>query len=166
MEGEEYGQPNSNWVETHFWKTCSDFLGKENSQKRMPFCYASMFFSFPHVLGAAGVFPVFFLPRFWLLASFFPWMGGRFCSAGDWVVFLTFLELLVHFPFTFLEVPCVFTMAVKSHSRFLLSQRLLASRTGYLGRFSLLRVVLTDKLQGCVFFPILWAVFAVTFGAV
>ena len=82
-------------------------------------------------------------------------MGGRFDSAGDWVVFLTFLELLVHFPFTFLEVPCVFTMAVKSHSRFLLSQRLLASRTGYLGRFSLLRVVLTNKLQDCVFLSIL-----------
>ena len=56
--------------------------------------------------------------HFWLLASFFPWMGGCFCSAGDWVVFLAFLELLVHFPFTFLEVSCVFTMAVKSHSRF------------------------------------------------
>ena len=35
-------------------------------------------------------------------------MGGRFDSAGDWVVFLTFLELLVHFPFTVLEVSCVF----------------------------------------------------------
>ena len=32
-------------------------------------------------------FLCFFLSRFWLLASFFPWMGGRFCSAGDWVVF-------------------------------------------------------------------------------
>ena len=78
-------------------------------------------FQFSHVLGAAGVFPVFFLPRFWLLVSFFPWIGGRFCSAEDWVVFLTFLELLVHFPFTFLEVSCVFTMAMKSHSRFWLS---------------------------------------------
>ena len=101
-----------------FGKTCSDFLGKKNAQKRMPFCCAFTFSSFPHVLGAAGVFPVFFLPRFWLLVSFFPWMEGHFCSAGDWVVFFKFLELLVHFPFTFLEVPCVFTMAVKSHSRF------------------------------------------------
>ena len=98
----------------------------------------------------------------WL--HFFPWMGGRFCSAGDWVVFLTFWELLVHFPFTFLVASCVFTMAVKGHSRFWLSHRLLVSRTDYLGRFSLLWVVLTDKLQDCVFSPMLWVVFAVTFG--
>ena len=39
---------NSNWAETHFWKTCSDFLGKENAQKRMPFCHASTFSIFPH----------------------------------------------------------------------------------------------------------------------
>ena len=135
MEWEEYGQPNSNWAETHFWKTCSDFLGKKNAQKRMPFCYAFTFFSFPHVLGAAGVFPVFFFPRFWLLASFFPWMGGRFCNARAWVVFLTFWELPVHFSIHVFVISCVFTMAVKGHSRFLLSQRLLASRTGYLGRF-------------------------------
>ena len=47
----------------------------------MPFFHAFMFFSFPHVLGAAGVFPVSFFPRFWLLVSFFPWIGGHFCSA-------------------------------------------------------------------------------------
>ena len=46
MEGEEYGQRNSNWAETHFWKSCFDFLGKKNAQKRMPFCYAFTFFSF------------------------------------------------------------------------------------------------------------------------
>ena len=94
-------------------------------------------------------------PTFWLLASFFPGIGGRFCNARAWVVFLTFWELPVYFSIHVFVISCVFTMAVKSHSRFLLSQRLLASRTGYLGRFSLLRVVLTDKLQDCVFFPIL-----------
>ena len=109
MDGKSMGNQNSNWAENHFWKTCSDFLGKENAQKRMPFCYAFTFFHFSSpfsftlgLLGAAGVFPVVFIPRFWWLASFFPWMGGRFCSARDWVVFLTFWELLVHFPFTFL----------------------------------------------------------------
>ena len=134
---------NSNWVETHFWKTCSDFLGKENAQKRMPCCHAYTVFHFSSpvsftlgFLGAAGVFPVSFIPRFWLLVSFFPWMGGRFFSARDWVVFLTFWELLVHFSIHVFVNSCVFTMAVKGHLRFLLSQRLLASRTGYLGRFS------------------------------
>ena len=91
----------------------------------MPFCYAFTFFQFPHILGAAGVFPVFFFPRFWLLASFFPWMGGRFCNARSWVVFLTLWELPMHFfhshfcdfmcfyhgceePFTFLAVSLTF----------------------------------------------------------
>ena len=153
MEWEEYGQKNSNWAENHFfWKMCSDFLGKENAQKRMPFCYASTFFSFSSRFGSSWSFSCFFhFHVFWLLASFFPWMGGRFCSAGDWVVFLTFLELLVHFPFMFLEFSCVFTMAGKSHSCFWLSHWLLVSRTDYLGCFSLLWVVLTDKLQDCVF---------------
>ena len=171
MEGEEYGQPNSNWAQTHFWKMCSDFLGKENVQKRMPFCHTSTFFHFPvhspsrwGFLAAAGVFPVCLDPTFWLLASFFPWMGGRFCSARDWVVFLMFWELLVHFSIHVFVISCVFTMAKKSHSRFWLSHWLLVSRTDYLGRFPLLRVVLTDKLQDCVFSPMLWAVFAVTFG--
>ena len=75
--GRVWAKKNSNWAETHFWKTCSDFLGKENAQKRMPFCHTSTFsiffspFSFTlGLLGAAGVFPVFFLLRFWLFASF------------------------------------------------------------------------------------------------
>ena len=97
MEWEEYGEKFQIGKKTHFLKTCSDFLGKENVQKHMPFCYASTFFSFLTFWEQLEFFPVFFFPRFWLLASFFPWMGGRFCSAGDWVVFLTFLELLVHF---------------------------------------------------------------------
>ena len=133
---------NSNWAEIHFWKTCSDFLSKENAQKCMPFFHASTFSIFPHHSPSRWRFweqLEFFLCLSFHVFScwlhFFPWMGGRFCSAGDWVVFLTFLELLVHFPFTFLEVSCVFTMAVKSHSRFGLSHWLLVSRTGYLGCF-------------------------------
>ena len=56
MEWEEYGQPNSNWAETHFLKTCSDFLGKENAQKRMPFCHTSMFSIFLTILLHVGAF--------------------------------------------------------------------------------------------------------------
>ena len=142
MEGEEYGQPNSNWAETHFWKTCSEFLGKEDVQKRRLFCHTSTFFHFPDhsssrwgFWGAAEVFPVCLDFTFWLLASFFPWIGGRFCNARAWVVFLTFLELLVHFPFTFFVNSCVFTMAGKSHSRFLLSQQLLGLTHWLFGTF-------------------------------
>ena len=78
MEWEEYGQPNSNWAENHFWKTCSDFLGKENAQKRMPCLLCIHVFQFPHVLRAAGVSCVFFPSTFLAVASFFPWMGGHF----------------------------------------------------------------------------------------
>ena len=35
MEWEEYGQPNSNWAETRFWKTCSDFLSKKKMPKNV-----------------------------------------------------------------------------------------------------------------------------------
>ena len=125
MEWEEYGKRNSNWAETHFWKTCFDFLGKEKCPKMYDILLCSHVFSFSSpfsftlgFLGAAGVFPVSFIPRFWLLASFFPWIGGRFCSARDWVVFLTFWELLVHFSIHVFVASCVFTMAMKGHSRF------------------------------------------------
>ena len=71
MKGEEYGQPKFRIGQRPiFGKTCSDFLGKKNVQKRIPFCCASTFFSFSHVLGAAGVSCVFFLPRFWLWLHF------------------------------------------------------------------------------------------------
>ena len=87
------------------------------------------------LLGAAGVFPVSFIPRFWLLASFFPWMGGRFCNARAWVVFLTFLELLVHFSIHVFVISCVFTMTVKSHSCFWLSHWLLGLTHWLFGTF-------------------------------
>ena len=103
MEGEEYGQPNSNWEETHFLKMCSDFLGKKNSQKRRPFWHTFTFFSFSSRFGSSWSFLCVFPSTFLAVASFFPWIGGRFCNARDWVVFLTFLEMLVHFPFMFLQ---------------------------------------------------------------
>ena len=129
------------------------------------FHFSSPFSFMLGLLGEAGVFFLclsFHVFGCWL--HFFPWIGGRFCSARDWVVFLTFWELLVHFSIHVFVVSCVFTMAVKGHSRFWLSHRLLVSRTDYWGVFPLLWVVLIHKLQDCVFFPMLWVVFAVTFG--
>ena len=93
--------------------------------RKMPknVCHFAMHsrFSVSSRFGEQLEFSCVFPSTFWLLVSSFPWIGGRFCNARAWVVFLTFLELLVHFPFTFLEVSCVFTMAVKGHSRFWLS---------------------------------------------
>ena len=109
MEWGEYGQKNSNWAENHFLKNVFwlPWQGKFPKTYAILPCIHVFHFSSPFsftlgLLEAAGVFPVSFIPRFWLLASFFPWIGGCFCSARDWVVFLTFWELLVHSPFTFL----------------------------------------------------------------
>ena len=119
--------PECGWVSYCVeWEECGQKfeLGKEpifekcvltSMARKMPknVCHFPMHPCFPFsspfsftlgILGSNWSFScVFFIPRFWLLASFFPWMGGRFCSAGDWAVFLTFWELLVHFPFTFLQ---------------------------------------------------------------
>ena len=124
---------NSNWAENHFLKNVFWLPWQGKCPKTYAILSWIHVFQFPHILGAAGVFPVFFPPCFWLLASFFPWMGGRFDSAVDWVVFLTFWELLVHFSIHVFVISCVFTMAVKSHSRFWLSHWLMVSRTDYLG---------------------------------
>ena len=146
MEWEECGQRNSNWAETHFWKSCSDFLGKKNAQKRMPFCWAFTFFSFLTFWEQLEFFLCDSFHVFGCLLHFSHGWEVVFVMPGPGLSSSRFLELLVHFPFTFLEVSCVFTMAMKSHSRFWLSHWLLVSRTDYLGRFSLLWVVLTDKL--------------------
>ena len=164
MEWEEYGQPKFELGRDPFLKIVFWLPWKEKYPKTYAILLGIHVFQFSHVLGAAGVFPVCLDPMFWLFASFFPGIGGRFCNARAWVVFLTFLELLVHFSIHVFVISWVSTMVGKSHSRFWLSQRLLASHTGYLGHFSLLRVVLTDKLQGCVFFPILWAVLLLRMG--
>src|SRR5713101_683659 len=69
---------------------------------RFPF---SSLFSFTlGILGSSWSFSCVFHSTFLVVGFIFPWMGGRFCSAGDWAVFLTFWELLVHFPFTFFAV--------------------------------------------------------------
>ena len=111
MEGEEYGQPKFElgrdpFLKIMFWLPWQGRCPK--TQAILPYIHV---FHFPDhsssrwgFWGAAEVFPVSFHPRFWLLASFFPGIGGRFCNAQAWVVFLTFLELLVHFPFTFFAV--------------------------------------------------------------
>ena len=134
MEWEEYGQKfelgRDPFLKNVFWLPW---------QEKCPKTYAILLcihvFQFSHVLGVAGVFPVCLDPTFWLLASFFPWIGGRFCNARAWVVFLTFLELLVHFPFAFLWFHVFFTMAVKSHSRFWLSHWLLGLTHWLFGTF-------------------------------
>ena len=89
MEWEEYGKKfelgRDPFFKNVFWLPW---------QGTCPKTYAILLcihvFQFPHVLGATGVFPVCLDPTFWLLASFFPWIGGRFCNARAWVVFLTF----------------------------------------------------------------------------
>ena len=109
MEWEEYGKPKFElgrdpFLKNVFWPPWQEKCPK--TYAILPcihvFHFSSPLFFTLGLLGVARVFPVFFIPRFWWLASFFPWIGGRFCSAGDWDIFLTFWELLVHFPFTFL----------------------------------------------------------------
>ena len=116
--------------------------------------------------GVAEVFPVYLDFTFWLLASFFPWMGGRFCSAGDWVVFPTFLSCWCIFPFTFLWFHEFLPWLGRAIHIFDCLSDYWPHAQAIWDVFSLLRVVLTDKLQDRVFFSILWSVFAVTFGAV
>ena len=166
MEGEEYGQPNSNWAETHFWKTCSDFLGKKNAQKRRPFCYAFTFFSFLTFLGAARVFPVSFIhdfgcwlhsfhgwevvfvvlgtglfsPRFWAAGAFF---HSRFCD------FMSFYHGWEE-PFTFLTVSATIGLTHRLFGMFFPCCELCSQISFRTVRFS----------------PTLWVVFAVMYGAV
>ena len=93
MEWEEYGQKNSNWAENHFLKNVF-WLPWQGKCPKMyairPYIHVFIFLTILLHVGAFGSswsFSCVFHSRFWLLASFFPWMGGRFCSAGDWVVF-------------------------------------------------------------------------------
>ena len=105
MEGEDYGQPNSNWAETHFWKTCSDFLGKENAQKRRPFCYAYTFFSFLTFWEQLEFFLCLSFHVFGCWLHFSHGWEVVFVVLGIGLFFLTIWELLVHFPFTILSDP-------------------------------------------------------------
>ena len=166
MEGEEYGQPNSNWAETHFWKTCSDFLGKKNAQKRMPFCHAFTFFSFLTFLGAARVFPVSFIHDF----------GCWLHSFHGWEVVFVVLG-------TGLFSPRFWAAGAFSHSRFLWIHVFLP----WLGRAIPIFYCLSDycphaqaiwdvfpccelcsqiSFRTVRFSPTLWVVFAVMYGVV
>ena len=131
-----------------------------NAQKRMPFCYASTFSHFSSILLHVGAFGE--QLEFFLCFSFHIFGDWLHFSHGWEVVFVVlgiglfssrFGSCWCIFHSRFFVVSCVFTMAVKGHSRFLLSHCLLVSRTDYLGRFYLLWVVLTNKLQDCVFSP-------------
>ena len=111
-------------------KTTSNSWEKWNQQpktwkeKHRPFCYAFTFFSFPHVLGAAGVFPVSFIHDFgcWL-HSFHGWevvfvvlgtglFSPRFWAAGAFSIHVS-CEFMCFYhgweePFTFLTVSATF----------------------------------------------------------
>ena len=171
--GRVWAKKNSNWAETHFWKSCSDFLGKENAQKRMPFCHASTFFIFLTILLHVGgfweqleFFLCFFIPRFWWLASFFPWIGGHFCSAGDWVVFLTFWSYWCIFHSRFWKFHVFLPWRWRAIHVFYCLSNYWPHAQAIWGIFPLLWVGFPDKLQDRVFFPMLWAIFAVMYGAV
>ena len=104
-----YDSPNSNWRSHQFLGNAFWPLGQVKTQKCMPFYHALMFLDvfttiFPscELFQASKTSCVCPHSMFLFLGFIFPWMGGCFCNAKDWVLFLTFLELLVHFPFTFL----------------------------------------------------------------
>ena len=141
MEWEEYGQKFELGKEPIFEKRVLTFMAR-NAQKCMPFSHASTFSIFLTILlhvGAFGEQLEFFLClSFHVFGCWLHFSHGWevvFGSSRDWVVFLTFWELLVHFSIHVFVVSCVFTMAVKGHSRFWLSHQLLISRTDYLGCF-------------------------------
>ena len=136
MEGEEYGQPKFELGRDPFFeKRVLTSLARKMPKNVCHSTMHSRFLVFSR-FGSSWSFLCVFPSTFLALASFFPWMGGRFCSAGDWVFFLAFLGAAGALSIHVFVISCDFTMAGKSHSRFLLSQRLLASRTGYLGHFS------------------------------
>ena len=105
MECEEYGKKFELGREPFFEKRVLTSLARKMPKNVSHFAMHPRFSIFPPfsftlgLLGAPGVFfSCVFIPRFWLLASFFPWMGGRFCSAGDWVVFPHDLGVAGAFP--------------------------------------------------------------------
>ena len=166
MEGEEYGQPISNWAETHFWKNVFWLPWQEKCPKTYAILLGIHVFHFYSRFGSSWSFLCVFPSTFLAVASFFPWIGGRFCNARAWVVFLTFLELLVHFPFTFLWFHVFLPRLWRATHVFGCLTDYWSHAQTIWGRFPLLWVVFTDNLQDCVFSPMLWAIFAVTYGAV
>ena len=73
-----------------FGKSCSDFLGKKNAQKRMPFCHASTFFHFPHHSPSRW--------GFWEQLEFF--LCFSFHDFGCWLHFSHGLEVVFVVPGT------------------------------------------------------------------
>ena len=54
-----------------------------------------------------------FIPRFLVAGFIFPWMGGCFRNARDWVGFLHVFGAAGAFSTHDFAVSCIFTMAVK-----------------------------------------------------
>ena len=132
---------------------CSDFLGKKNAQKRMPFCHAFTFFNFPHVLGAAGVFPVSFFHVFGCWLHFSHGWEVVFVVLGIGLSSSRFGSCWAFSHSRFLWIHVFLPWLGRAIHVFYCLSNFWASRTGYLGRFSLLWVGFPDKLQDCVFFP-------------
>jgi len=161
MEGEEYGQPNSNWAETHFWKTCSDFLGKEDVQKRRPFCHTSTFSIFQTILLHVGAF--WEQLKFFLCLSIHVFGCWLHFSQGLEVVFVMpgpglsssrFWSCWYIFPFTFLWFHVFFYHGCEEPFTFLAVSLTFGSHALPIWDvFSLLWVGFPDKLQDCVFSP-------------
>ena len=100
-----YDSPNSNWRSHQFLGNTFLLLWEEKTQKRRPFyqpfhvgMFSSPFFLHVSSLGHPKLPMCVFIPRFWLLASFSHGWEVVFVMPEIGLVFLTFLELLVHFP--------------------------------------------------------------------
>ena len=110
MEWEEYGKKFKLGREPFLEKRVLTSLARKvpknvgHSTIHPRFSFSSPFSFTLGLLGAAGVFPMSFIPRFWLLASFSHGWEVLFVNARDWVVFLTIAELLA---FTIHVLYCV-----------------------------------------------------------
>lgn len=135
MEGEEYGQPKFELGRDPFLKIVFWLPWQEKYPKTYAILAGHSRFSVSSRFGSSWSFSCVIPFTFWRLDSFFPWIGGRFCNARAWVVFLTFLQLLVYFSIHVFVISCVFTMTVKSHSRFWLSHWLLGLTHWLFGTF-------------------------------
>ena len=151
-KGKSMGNQNSNWAETHFWKSCSDFLGKKNTQKRMPFCYAFTFFSFLTFWEQLEFFLCVWIPRFgcWLhfshgLEVIFVMTGPGLSSSRFWSCWCIFLSC-------FCDFMCFYHGCEEPFTFFVVSLTFGSHALAVWGVFPLLWVVFNDKLQGCVCF--------------
>ena len=100
------------------------------------FPFSRPFFFTLGLLGSSWSFSCVFGFHVLAVSFIFPWRGGRFCNARAWVVFLTFLQLLVHFPFTFLWFHVFFYHGCEEPFTFWLSHWLLGLTHWLFGMFS------------------------------